>query len=71
MQGGQGSTSSTRSDTLALTLAAARGWSRRAASTASEWPPRRLDELIAATDLADCCHARTPFREAHGTSPRS
>jgi len=54
-------------DTLALTLAAARGMVAGARFSRERMAAAASDELIAATDLADLLVRRgTPFREAHG-----
>jgi argininosuccinate lyase len=54
-------------DTLALTLAAARGMVAGARFSRERMAEAASDELIAATDLADLLVRRgTPFREAHG-----
>src|SRR4029077_3313161 len=54
-------------DTLALTLAAARGMLAQVAFGRERMAAAAADELIAAVDIADLLVTRgVPFREAHG-----
>ena len=66
--GGQGGRSSTPSTRSSSALAGRRaGCSPGCASTASGWPRRQRDEMLAATEVADLLVRRgMPFREAHG-----
>ena len=54
-------------DTLALSLAAARGMLETAAFNRERMAAAAADEMIAAVDVADLLvGAGVPFREAHG-----